>query len=461
MCIRRSLTYNEQCPSCKHASLASQLAPVRRLDALTDILHNVRALVDAVVANANAVNSAASPARTRGKRKDAKLAIDVRKRSKVDVEDEEYRDEDFVDSVAVANGDDDGEDDELLMASPRALRSQRRGASALNSPSSSQHQHQQQHQQQQQQQQSSVKTQLQSPKKAIPLAELGFDDATKRFPCPVCGASVELQFINQHLDVCTSGPATPPRAKAAKAAASSASATKPTSAPVQSSSSPRVPHGLHAVTDWQTPVADRNSLPRNPHFKTLSLPALKSRLNALGLSTMGRRDMMEARHREFVLLCHSNADLPTPLSLAEIAAQVNAIDFSTTTSVALTRSSSGVDDETTVEFAVGRRARSSSAPTLNNNKVEPVASMTAAGEPPTLLQRAVKLAAGVDFGEWRVVWSTKFQRPFYFNARNGIGVFDKPVEVPVDVYALAVEQHRAANDGADAPPPANDDDYSQ
>jgi hypothetical protein len=199
---------------------------------------------------------------------------------------------------------------------------------------------------------------------------------------------------------------------------------------------------LRAVTDWQSPIADRNSLPRNPHFKTLSLPALKSRLNALGLSTIGRRDMMEARHREFVLQCHSNADLPTPLSLAEIAAQVNAIDFSSTISVALTRSSSAIDgDEPTVDFAVSRRVRSSSAPIVG--KPEPPVVTAAAGEPPTLLQRAVKLAAGVDFGEWRVVWSTKFQRPFYFNARNGIGVFDKPPEVPIDVYALAVEQHRA------------------
>jgi hypothetical protein len=115
MCIRRSLTYNEQCPSCKHASLASQLAPVRRLDALTDILHNVRALVDAVVA------SSANGTRTkpRGKR-NATRATDsavntVRKRAKVadtDADDDDNDDDgEFVD-------DGDGDDDSLL-ASPR------------------------------------------------------------------------------------------------------------------------------------------------------------------------------------------------------------------------------------------------------------------------------------------------------------------------------------------------------
>jgi hypothetical protein len=151
MCIRRSLTYNEQCPSCKHASLASQLAPVRRLDALTDILHNVRALVDAVVA------SSANGTRTkpRGKR-NATRATDsavntVRKRAKVadtDADDDDNDDDgEFVD-------DGDGDDDSLL-ASPRALRSQRRAAS---SQTSSQ-------QQQQPHQQPSIKAQ--SPKKAV------------------------------------------------------------------------------------------------------------------------------------------------------------------------------------------------------------------------------------------------------------------------------------------------------
>jgi hypothetical protein len=263
--------------------------------------------------------------------------------------------------------------------------------------------------------------------------------------------------MNQHLDVCsTTAPATPPRKAKAASSSSSAKASAP-------DSSSRASSALRTVTDWHAPIADRNSLPRNPHFKTLSLPALKSRLSALGLSTAGRRDMMEARHREYVLQCHSNADLPTPLSLADIAAQVNGIDFSTSTSVALTRSSSALDDadEPTVEFAASGRRRASSVG--KPAAAAAAATVDAVGEPPTLLQRAVKLAAGVDFGEWRVVWSTKFQRPFYFNARNGIGVFDKPHEVPIDVYALAVEQHRAAEGDADAsaPPPTNHDDDAE
>jgi hypothetical protein len=221
---------------------------------------------------------------------------------------------------------------------------------------------------------------------------------------------------------------------------------------------------LRTVTDWHAPIADRNSLAAQSTLQDAVVAGAQVALCKRSACRLAvSRDMMEARHREFVLQCHSNADLPTPLSLADIAAQVNGIDFSTSTSVALTRSSSALDDadEPTVEFAASGRRRASSVG--KPAAAAAAATVDAVGEPPTLLQRAVKLAAGVDFGEWRVVWSTKFQRPFYFNARNGIGVFDKPHEVPIDVYALAVEQHRAAEGDADAsaPPPTNHDDDAE
>lgn len=440
MCIRRSLTYSELCPSCKHSALASELKPVRRLDALADLLHNVRTLVDAVINHCNSDGGAAGG--VRGKRKKSGVAEDFikttlrGKRSKSSVV-EDFDNNDNVDGDDDDLFVDDGDNnDDSAVASPRALRSQRRSSQQSPMRSNSTN--------------NIVVTRTSNPPPPPPptASDLGLDDGSRKFDCPVCGVAIELQFLNQHLDVCTTTTAVSPRANKSKQ-------KTPSTPPPSSASKPtRLPDGLRTVTDWHSPIGDRNNLPRNPHFKTLSLPALKSRLQALGLSTGGRRDMMEARHREFVLQCHSNADSASPLSMAAIASQVNAIDFSSTETVALTRSSSALDDD---DIAA---ARSTSAPMLTVKKAElpppPPPPPPQANEPPTLLQRVHKLAANVDFGEWRVAWSNKFQKPFYFNARCGIGVFEKPAEIAVDVYAVAVEEHRAANNGADDANNVND-----
>lgn len=324
---------------------------MRRLDALADLLHNVRTLIESVVASVSTSSTAASAVVGRGKRKKSNVVAVVGaadelikttlrgKRSKSsgvgDYDNDDIAGDDGDD------GDDDGDDlfvddDDDPVASPRALRSQRRSSQQQSPMRSSVVSS------------NSVATRPSNPPPPPPTAsDLGLDDGSKKFDCPVCGVAIELQFINQHLDVCTTSTVSP-RANKGK--------QKTPSTPSTGSKPTRLPDGLRAVTDWHSPIGDRNNLPRNPHFKTLSLPALKSRLQALGLSTGGRRDMMEARHREFVLQCHSNADSASPLSMAAIASLVNAIDFSSTESVALTRSTSALDDSgVAAELSDGRK----------------------------------------------------------------------------------------------------------
>lgn len=354
MCIRRALTYNELCPSCKQPHTASQLAPVRRLDALRDLVHNVRLLLADHLANV--ANVATTDAR--------------RKRS---VDDDQDGDKKQAVAARRVKGDDD--DDGSWRAG---------------------------------------------------------DDESDDFP------------------------ATRPVVVAAK--------KKGTKATTNSKS---LLGGLRPITDWQAPIEQRHNVPRNPHFKTLSMPSLKTRMQQLGLSTVGKRETLEARLREFVLRCQSNADSVEPLATARIAAEVNDIDFTSPHSAALSRSGSAVgtlrDDDleeaiaasiaasladqqppspppqetaTTTQTTQATQSRRSSTVLAKAEAAEPV------DQPPTLLQRVTQLAQAVDFGEWRVVWSSKFQRPFYFCARTGVGAFTKPPEIAVDVYELAQQQQR-------------------
>jgi hypothetical protein len=241
---------------------------------------------------------------------------------------------------------------------------------------------------------------------------------------------------------------------------------------------------LRSVVDWMAPVEQRTNVPRNPHFKTLSLPSLKSRLQQFGLSAAGKRETLEARLREFVLRCQINADAVAPISTARIAKEVNDIDFTSPHSFALSRSGSMVgahdndleeaivvsllqDQEKQQEQqrqqqqqqqrqvkadeparAVTTQPQTQTAVSSNRATAAEAVSQPRESVRPTLLQRVTQIARTVDFGEWRVVWSNKHQRPFYFCPRTGGGMFEKPHDIAVDIYELACEEQRRESSGA-------------
>ncbi len=403
MCIRRALTYNEQCPSCKQPHTASQLAPVRRLDALRDLVHNVRLLL----AEHLAAHSPDQPARS------------TRKRSKDDDDDDDADADDAADAAG-------GRDVDRVTGKKQA-RSRGRNRND------------------------------------------GDDD----------GSSASWRADDDSDDFASAPPPTRPVVVTASTKKKLQKQQPPLTGTQKKAKS--LLGGLRPITDWQAPIEQRHNVPRNPHFKTLSLPSLKTRMQQLGLSTVGKRETLEARLREFVLRCQSNADSVDPLPTARIAAEVNDIDFTSPQTAALSRSSSAVgalrDDD--LEEAIAASIAASlaeqqpppspppppppqqlppspppSVASTQSRRSSTALKVSQAPEPvdeaPTLLQRVTQLAQTVDFGEWRAVWSSKFQRPFYFCARTGVGAFTKPPEIAVDIYELAQQQQREQQQRRDA-----------
>jgi hypothetical protein len=378
-CIRRALTYQELCPVCKQPHIASQLTPVRRLDAVRDLLHNLGALVSSALATASATATATATASSKPKKTRS------RQLKRADDDDEAY------------NDDEDDNDDDAEQHSSR--RSSRQAASID--------------------------------------VDVASDDDFRQLP--KSGKSVSASKKRR----------------------------------VAAVPSRKVPE-LRTVVDWMAPVEQRANVPRNPHFKSLSLPSLKTRMQQFNLSTAGKRETLEARLREFVLRCQINADSIEPLSMAQIAREVSAIDFTSASSAALSRSSSALaannDDDLEEAIVVSMLQQqeeqqrqqqleqtADAAPTRQRAATQSQASMQsqAAAEPqvqavpqpepapPTLLQRVSQIARSVDFGEWRVVWSNKYQCPFYFCPRTGAGTFEKPAAIAVDIYEQAQQAQRA------------------
>jgi hypothetical protein len=384
-CIRRALTYQELCPACKQPHTASQLTPVRRLDAVRDLLHNLGALVSSALATASATAAAAASATASNKPKK------LRSRQLKSADDDDNDDE--------AYNDDDEHDDDAEQHSSR--RSSRQAA-----------------------------------------VDVASDDDFRQLPKSGSSRSVSASKKRR----------------------------------VAAVPSRKVPE-LRTVVDWMAPVEQRANVPRNPHFKSLSLPSLKTRMQQFNLSTVGKRETMEARLREFVLRCQINADSIEPLSMAQIAREVNEIDFTSARSAALSRSSSAFaaanDDDLEEVIVVSmlqqqeeqqrqqQEQTADAAPTGQRAATQSQAQSQAATESqtqavpqppppqrepavPTLLQRVSQIARSVDFGEWRVVWSNKYQCPFYFCPRTGTGTFEKPAAIAVDIYEQAQQAQRAS-----------------
>ncbi|KAJ2736437.1 E3 ubiquitin-protein ligase rad18 [Coemansia sp. BCRC 34962] len=112
-------------------------------------------------------------------------------------------------------------------------------------------------------------------------------------PCPNCQEPVRQARINWHLDRCLAGKST----------------KEPTPAPVRKQASP-------AMLLQQTSVATKCALPRPTKlaYSLLSEAKLRRTLKDLGIPTKGDKQQMQARHVEWVNMYMANADSMTPVS---------------------------------------------------------------------------------------------------------------------------------------------------
>lgn len=123
--------------------------------------------------------------------------------------------------------------------------------------------------------------------------------------CPVCLQRMKENLVFQHLDTsCPGGPQPQPK----RSRNSNSRLTRPpnsTSFPSRSSALPPLP---------QPQLQPPKNLERLPaiHYSMLKEPQLRKKLQELGISAGGTRQMLERRHKEWVTLWNANCDALHP-----------------------------------------------------------------------------------------------------------------------------------------------------
>ncbi|KAI1332398.1 DNA repair protein rad18 [Xylariaceae sp. FL0255] len=124
--------------------------------------------------------------------------------------------------------------------------------------------------------------------------------------CPICWRRMKAILVDKHLDTSCSGEPQPEPVQHAKPLRNLTNAFTSSSA---------LPTSTTSTKKKTTPAPDR--LPAL-NYSMLKDAGLRKELVELGLTTTGNRNMLERRHREWVMIWNANCDSQRPRTVAEL-----------------------------------------------------------------------------------------------------------------------------------------------
>lgn len=163
----------------------------------------------------------------------------------------------------------------------------------------------------------------------------------------------------------------------------------------------------------------------------------ESRGSRIPLSTTGTRDQLERRYRDFVNMHNAQVGSINAMSLDDVIREVSKREAAREREKARTGSSSIPTEKLEPKFKEMIQRMKDERGKENQREGN-----DNGGDVANTVSKAANGASEVTMGDWRVVYSEKCQRPFYYNVHTEIGQWDVPEEWRLNVNESEEEEEQ-------------------